>query len=146
MTIFLKQPEDFHPTVMVASCFCEFESTILMLRRHPDKPQGTTWGLPAGKMEHQETPREAAVREVFEEVGIKLEVDELTPVGQLFIRLSDIDYVFFMFRRRFTKRPPVVLESDAHSEAKWVTLPEAYQLPLIIGGAEALKCYESISI
>lgn len=38
---------------------------------------------PGGKLEKYETPRQAAVREVREEVGVIVDSDDLVPIGEL---------------------------------------------------------------
>jgi 8-oxo-dGTP pyrophosphatase MutT (NUDIX family) len=141
--LYFDPPKDFHPTVHVAGCFCEWEDKILYLKRHTEKPQGDTWGLPAGKLEKGEDPRMAAVREVQEEVGIQLKPDDLQEVVKLYIRLDNVDYVFTAFRVRLLRMPKVQLDLDAHVEARWVTVEEALKLPLILGGKEILQAYQS---
>jgi mutator protein MutT len=69
--------KDFNPTVEVAGCYCEFEDKILFLKRASHKHQGDMWGIPGGKLDEGETPRMAVIREVFEEVGIPINEDNL---------------------------------------------------------------------
>jgi 8-oxo-dGTP diphosphatase len=142
-TLYFNPPKDFHPTVHVAGCFCEWEDKVLYLKRHADKPQGNTWGLPAGKLEKGEDPRTAAVREVDEEVGIQLDPAALEEVVKLYIRLDQVDYLFYTFRARLRKAPSISLDRNAHIEARWVTVEEALELPLIVGGKEILTYYQS---
>lgn len=139
--IFTEPPHDFAPKVEVAGCYCEFEDKILFLRRHPEKAQGNTWGLPAGKLEKKEDPRMAVIREVYEEVGLKVDGIELEEVGKLYMRLPDTDFIFHMFRKRFYVYPYIRLELLEHLEAKWITAAQAMELPLIIGGREAINYY-----
>lgn len=141
-SIFTSPPHDFAPSVEVAGCYCEFEDKILLLRRHPQKAQGNTWGLPAGKLEKNEDPRRAAIREVYEEVGLEIEGIDLEEVGKLFVRLDHVDFIFHMFRKRFYVYPFIHLGLKEHLEAKWITLAEALELPLIIGGRESLNYYQ----
>jgi len=61
--------KNFHPSIEVAGCYCEYEDKILLLKRTPHKHQGDTWGIPGGKLDEGETPQIAVIREVFEEVG-----------------------------------------------------------------------------
>lgn len=140
-SIFTHPPKDFNPTVEAAGCYCEFEDKILLLKRHPDRPQGNTWGVPGGKLEKGEDPRAAVIREIREEVGLDIADDGLVEIGRLYVRLPYVDYVFHLFRKRFLARPDIVLELKEHLEAKWVTISEALQLPLISGGKEALEYY-----
>ena len=141
--IFFKRPQDFIPAVETAGCFCEWDGKVLYLKRHADKPYGETWGLPAGKIEKGENPRQAAVREVFEEVGIKLDPQNLQEVSIAYLDVNGLHYLFHSFRARLEKAPQIVLEPQAHTEAKWLTIEEALRLPLIVGGGEILKYYQS---
>lgn len=140
--VFTELPDDFFPAVEVASCFCEYENTFLILKRHPGKSQGNTWGVPAGKLERGETPRMAVIREVQEEVGLEVDSPDLEEIGKLYIRLPHIDYIYHMFHKPFTTRPSISLNLKEHIEARWLTIQEASLLPLIAGGKEALKYYE----
>lgn len=52
---------------------------VLLVRR-VNEPQQGKWSLPAGFIDAGEDPREAAVREVFEETGLQIRVTELLDV------------------------------------------------------------------
>ncbi len=140
--VYLHPPADFKPTVQVASCFCEADHKILFLKRMAHKPHGQKWCLPGGKLEKGETPRQAAIREIAEEVGLNIR-SGIKKVGKIYIDFDQIQYVFHMFAYHFTKTPPIILEEGAHEEARWVTLGEAFDLPLIIGGKEILDIYKT---
>ncbi len=60
----------------VAAVIHDDEGRVLMLRHHADNK----WSLPAGAIEPGESPREAAVREVFEETGLKASPRDLLGV------------------------------------------------------------------
>lgn len=142
-SITLFPPDDFHPSVEVAGCYCEFEDKILLCKRAPHKNYGTTWGIPGGKLDAGETPRVAAAREVFEEVGIQIRQEELEEIDSLYIRHPHIDYIFHRFRKRFLTLPTINLSLEEHTEARWLTVEEGLQLPLIFGGKEALLTYQN---
>lgn len=46
---------------------------FLITRRALDIPHGGLWEVPGGKVEPEETPYDAIVREVYEEVGLKIQ-------------------------------------------------------------------------
>ncbi len=140
---YFDKPQGFISDVEVSGCFCEWEGKLLYLKRHADKPYGETWGLPAGKIEEGEDPRQAAVREVEEEVGIKLDPVTLQEVVKIYLEVDGLSYVFYAFRVRLDKAPQIKLEPQAHTEARWLTVEEALKLPLIIGGGEILKYYQA---
>ncbi len=90
---------------------------------------GTRWGLPKGQPEDDETPAEAARRELAEETGI---------VGEVLQPLSLIDYwfragsarihksvEFFLLRFSGGILAPQLSEVD---DVRWVALPEALTL------------------
>jgi 8-oxo-dGTP pyrophosphatase MutT (NUDIX family) len=141
--IYFELPKDFKPDVRVAGCFCEWNDKLLYLKRHADKQQGNMWGLPAGKIEEGEDPRSAAVREVYEEVGIRLDPDRLQEVIKAYLKLENVSYVFHAFRIRLQKAPSIILEPGAHTEAKWLTIGQALKLSLIAGGKELLEYYQA---
>lgn len=132
-------PEGFHPNLYVSGCYCEYQGKVLFLKRHPERPQGGTWGVPAGKMEKNETARMTVVREVLEEVGFDIDDEGLKDLGALYCRLPHVDYIFHMFYKSFPRQPEVKLALNEHLEALWVTPEEALKLPLIVGGVEALN-------
>lgn len=64
--------------VSAAALITDGERILLARRRHD--PWREHWYLPAGYVEADEAPDEAAIREVFEEVGLRIAIDELWKV------------------------------------------------------------------
>jgi mutator protein MutT len=53
---------------------------LVQIRNQPDFPEKhNKYEIPGGKVEYEETPEEAVVREVKEETGLDVEVDRLWP-------------------------------------------------------------------
>jgi 8-oxo-dGTP pyrophosphatase MutT (NUDIX family) len=136
--------EDFNPTIEAAGCYCEFEDKILMVRRHPQKFQGGTWGIPGGKLDLEETARQAVIRECWEEVAVKVDDQILVHLETVYMRFDSHDAIYHMFYHRFFEVPIVTLSLSEHTEARWVTIPEALQLNLIAGGEESIELYLKI--
>lgn len=139
---FTNPPEDFNPGLHAAGCFCEWENKILILQRSPQKFQGNTWGIPGGKMEKNETPRVCAIREIQEEVGLNIDADDLEMIGSIYCRLPDLDYIFYIFRKRFLTLPEIKLAIEEHTKGEWFTVEEGLKLPLICGGEAAINHYK----
>lgn len=62
--------------IVAAGALVTQEDKVLLIRRAVAPAQGA-WGLPAGYAEADETPEEAARREVEEETGIQIEIEHL---------------------------------------------------------------------
>ncbi|HSX04046.1 MAG TPA: NUDIX hydrolase [Rhabdochlamydiaceae bacterium] len=140
--ISLAPPENHTPVIEAAGCICRYQNKILLLRRHPDILHGNCWTEPAGKLEKNEDPKTAAIREAYEEAGLILDGDKIEKITQFYIQWSDKKFIYHMFHTQFLVIPSITLDFKEHLEARWVTIEEALQLPLIVGGKEALLFYE----
>ena len=139
--IFLTKPKDFNPKFDIVSCFCEANGKILLLHRNKSRPQGLTWGVPAGKVEDSEDIATAIKREIFEETGIKINEKNLKYFGKVFVRYPEYDFVYHIFHIKFPREPKVTINSNEHIDFKWVTPEEALKLPLI---RDLEKCIELV--
>lgn len=62
-------------TMLVVACaLVDAAGRILLQQRPPGKPMAGLWEFPGGKVECRETPEEALVREIAEELGIVVEL------------------------------------------------------------------------
>lgn len=111
--------------------FLFYESKFVIVLRHPHKPNGNKWGLPAGKIEEGETTDEAAVRELFEETGYRVQPDELIHLGD-FSFGQENPYIFATYRVDLDALHEVKLEESAHAEYRWVTPEECDALPNLV--------------
>ncbi|MER7236074.1 NUDIX domain-containing protein [Streptomyces olivaceus] len=80
MLLYMSQPQEATSTplhsVSVAGVVVREDGRLLAIRR----ADNGTWELPGGVLELNETPEAGVAREVWEETGIHVEVDELTGV------------------------------------------------------------------
>jgi 8-oxo-dGTP diphosphatase len=141
-TVYKLPPSDFLATVEVAGCFIALHDRLLYLKRASTSPQGGTWSIPAGKLEKGETPQQAVIREISEEVGLDISQD-VEVVGTLYIQLDKLSYVFHMFTKAYTDLPTLTLDVQENVEARWLTFEEIVELPLIAGGKEALLYFQA---
>ncbi|GAB4194522.1 MAG: hypothetical protein Tsb0015_17510 [Simkaniaceae bacterium] len=61
----------------VVTCFIEHKGKILLLQRARKDDQYGLWGIPGGKINVSETPKEALFREIDEEINLKLDFTNL---------------------------------------------------------------------
>jgi len=138
---YIDRPESFAPLFEAAGIFIQVGDEILLMHRHPDKPYGETWGIPAGKIEKGEKAIDAAIRELKEETGIA--VPSLEEIGTLYVRLEmeGYDFSFHLFKVTLSTKPDVLHEPDAHIDWAWMKPTEAFSYPLIVGGKEMFEFY-----
>lgn len=126
------------PKLRTAGCIVEHDGKILLLHRHPNKPLGGTWGLPAGKVEHGESDLETIVREVYEETGIKLPPEAFEFLGNYDFDFSYLFLEFPTFRVRLDNAHEVTLSPNEHQAYKWVMPEEANAMTNLIDGLHDL--------
>lgn len=110
--------------IAVVGAIIRHDDTVFAARRHPSRSAGGLWEFPGGKVEHGETPQEALVRELREELSIEIIVGELasrhtTPLGEVFIDLA-------CYWATLANEAPV--HSTDHDALRWVPLDEVHTL------------------
>ena len=136
-------PDDFNSKVSVSACFIECGDQVLFLHRNKNVSQPGTWAIPGGKVEKNETPEEAIRREVKEECGFDL----TNPVylHTVYIRYSEYDYVYHMFKQVIKNKPDIQLEIEYHDAYAWLTrtqVEEKHTQDLLI--LDEMPCIERV--
>ncbi len=116
------------------------QDRILLCRIAPGYAQNYEghWTLPGGGLDHGEAPRDAAVRELFEETGLTGELTELLDVESnhaLFPGRDgrDIDFhgVRIIYRAILTGGELRVETGGSTDACRWFTREEAKAAPLV---------------
>lgn len=133
-------PEGFCAQVEVSAIYVVIENHVLFLQRGKCRVENGKWGVPAGKLEKNESPLDAAIRELFEETGIEVDRAALINLGTLYMRKPDLDYAYHSFELKLNQFPLVVL-SDEHHAHRWVGKNEVEHLELMDGAKEAFELF-----
>ena len=96
----------------------ELGRVLLVGSRNPEPGGPTVWVAPGGTAEAGETPRQAAARELLEEVGIDVAADEL--VGPIGTAEGPSRYVEYFLLAAEDGLLPTVHNPDAAERAVWV--------------------------
>lgn len=140
-----KRPENFDHSIECAGGYFTFEGKLLLLKRHPNKLFGDSWGVPGGKLEEGESPVEGMVREVYEEIGFVVDKSLVEHICTIYIESEPRSHevIYHMFYYPLNELPILTLHLEEHLEAQWVTPRQGLELPLVkAGGVEALLIYE----
>lgn len=129
-TIYKEEPDNFKPKFEIVGSFIEWDGKILLLHRQDFKAQGNTWAIPGGKIDKNETPVQASIRETFEETGYQL--DNVAYLGFVYIKYEKYDFIYHM-----TMAKPDIDPSKVHINFKeskgftWVTPTDAIRMELM---------------
>lgn len=69
------------PLTVVSGLIVGDNNQVLMALRHPTQSPPSVWEIPGGKVERGEYERDALVREMHEELGVKVLVGQLLSVA-----------------------------------------------------------------
>jgi 8-oxo-dGTP pyrophosphatase MutT (NUDIX family) len=110
-----------------------------------EKKYGSSWSIPGGRVEPGEGLERAAVREVFEETGVPIQLDgvyrvEHTPGAS---DVGDCRFRILFAGTPIDDTPPKTAADEESLGAAWLTLEEIRRLPL--RGAELCALLESVA-
>lgn len=84
-----------------------------------------TWRLPGGGVKQSEDPKKAAIREVYEEVGVVVEESELSLVGRVMVASDKLGYPMYVYKAVLDDRPQLKINKWEVIDFVWAkTIPE----------------------
>ncbi|NGX63418.1 MAG: CTP pyrophosphohydrolase [Candidatus Anoxychlamydiales bacterium] len=136
-------PQKHRGKIEVVGCYIEIDESLLLLQLANQKLEAGFWGVPAGKVEQNESPKKAAKRELFEETGIDIEdLAHIKCLGALYVKKPNVDYIFHLFKIQLHKTPIIQLSIE-HQDYKWARMQDIDKMPLVEGALEALQKYKN---
>jgi len=112
--------------------------------RQDHKPEGNTYGLPAGKIDENENKFSAMEREMFEETRIKLASSDLKYFKKIYVKYPAYHFVYHIFYTKLNYLPKIIISSLEHKEYKFFTPKEALKLNLIPDLDNCIKLFFKI--
>ena len=100
------------------------EGRVLLARRHVGTHQGGLWEFPGGKIDDGESPEEALVRELLEELGLTIAVDE--PLIFAVHEEPGLEILLLFFAARILSGEPAPNEGQ---EIRWVPVIDLPSCP-----------------
>lgn len=104
------------------------DGRFLMQKRPVKKHHGGMWEFPGGKVEKGETPAFALVREIEEELGLKLDASQLQPAcfAESAAEGGHPPIVILLYTAKAWRGDPIAREGG---ELAWFDKEEAAKLP-----------------
>jgi 8-oxo-dGTP diphosphatase len=99
----------------VSVAIIEKDGRILIGKRIEDDPIRNKWEFPGGKIEAGETPAQCLQREVFEELGIHVEIGEFICATEYHYEHESV--ILFAFKAGYPSAEP---DLHYYNEIKWV--------------------------
>lgn len=103
------------------------DGSIPLVRQYRPCVEDFTWEFPAGTLEREEAPRDAAVRELLEETG--LQVTELVDLGTYFPDTGRVQVLSHAFYAR-CGAPPSEFDSEEGVAVRYVSHQELKEMML----------------
>ena len=103
------------------------DGRILIARRPQDKHQGGLWEFPGGKVEPGESPEEALIRELEEELGVSTKTACLAPLTFASHSYESFHLLMPLFVCRKWQGIP---QAKEHAALKWVRPQQLRDYPM----------------
>ena len=113
-----------NPLKVVAAIIYSADGRMLIGRKRAGKSMAGFWEFPGGKVEENEDPESAVLREIKEELGLEISIDALYSDYLFHYPTRTIHFLFFKCQH-LSGKP----ELQDHDRIEWVKVDEltAYQ-------------------
>ena len=132
-----------NPTMLfvVAAALTSKSGTILLQKRPEGRAMSGLWEFPGGKVETGETPKAALIRELREELSIKVDAEDLIPVTFASENLGDRNMLLLLYKCNQWTNDPI---SNDQQELRWTNFDEMRSLPMPPADAPFISILERL--
>lgn len=117
----------FSPLLVVAAALVDADGRVLLQQRPPGRAMAGLWEFPGGKVEQDETPEAALIRELEEELGIRTHASCLAPATFASEALGERHLLLLLY---VCRKWQGVAEARHATALKWVRPNQMYGLEM----------------
>lgn len=129
--------------VQVATCFLQQGTKILVLQRARKDLQYKLWGIPGGKLEHNEPPLVGLIREIQEELSVSMGSESFRFLNSALSHIpSEKKYGLYLYHALAPTDVQIRINQSEHYSFRWVTINEFKSLNLLTAQKEAFELVE----
>lgn len=103
-------------SLKLAGCVIQ-DKTGRILLLHRNTAKRTHWEMPGGKLEPDEVPEAAAIREIKEELGVEVVIRKL--IGEKSFHEDDLEMTYTWFLAEITSGEPAIMESHIFDDLRY---------------------------
>lgn len=115
------------PLLVVAAALVDADGRVLLQQRPPGKAMAGLWEFPGGKVEEEETPEAALIRELEEELGIRTHASCLAPASFASEPLGERHLLLLLY---VCRKWQGVAEPRHATSLRWVRPSQMYALDM----------------
>jgi 8-oxo-dGTP diphosphatase len=113
--------------MVAAAALVDADGRVLICQRPEGKQLAGLWEFPGGKLEAGETPEACLIRELEEELGIKVKADCLAPFVFASHSYPDFHLLMPLF---LCRRWEGFVQRREHADLKWVKPVQLFDYPM----------------
>ena len=110
-----------------AAALVDVDGRVLISKRSSKKILGGLWEFPGGKLELNEKPEEALMRELHEELGINTWKSCLAPLSFSYFDYKEFDLLLLLF---VCRKWEGIIQPREGQELRWVFPKEIQNFPM----------------
>jgi hypothetical protein len=137
--LFETPPDNFKPSMTLASCMVKYNDQFLLLLRQPRMLFGNKWAFPGVKLKMATDARDSVAREIMLGTGFIPPKENMRLYKTLAIKFAEHEYIYNLYILELANKPNIHVNEHYYKGYVWATPNEAFKLPMAPHEDECIK-------